>query len=431
MARIAVLAPLPPERTGVADYSAALLRAMSHQAEIVAFSPHAAVPIEGVTIERASRRNLRRLHTFDAVLAQVGNSEAHAWIVEQIRTTPAFVTLHDLVLHHLVATITLNRGRPQEYVDAMDREAGRAGRLLALGVVDGSLPPLWETVPELYPLTHAGLGCAQGVIVHSAFTAARVAERAPGVPIRVIPHLTTITPQPPASGRARHGSVTVGVFGFITPQKRVPVVMQAVANARAAGQEIDLVVVGEAGPGLDVAAMASAAGLPGSAVRIHGFTTEAEFDKLMEGVDIGVALRHPTLGETSGVVTRLMAMGKPVIVSQGGWYDELPSAAVERIGPGHAEVSELSEALSRMSNDPGHRRTLGAAGHAYAAVALNPSACADAYVRFMLGQPARQALRDSLSASVGAALDDVSTETARSTTGVPPRIAQEIGWSIL
>lgn len=431
MARIAVLAPLPPERTGVADYSAALLRAMSRQAEVVAFSPHSADPIEGVAVVKASRRNLKRLHSFDAVLAQVGNSEAHEWIIEQIRSTPAFITLHDLVLHHLVATITINRGRPQEYVDAMDREAGRAGRLLALGVVDGSIPPLWESVPELYPLTHAGIGHAQGVIAHSAFTAAEVAQRAPGIPVAVIPHLTTVTPRILPGNPARRDHLSVGVFGFITPQKRLPTIMQAVAHARSEGRDIRLVVAGDPAPGIDVLGAAATAGLPESAIRVHGYMNDSDFNELMEDVDVGVALRHPTLGETSGVVTRLMAIGKPVIVSQGGWYDELPGKAVTRIAPGPTEVAELSDALALLADEPELRSTQGAAGQEYTKIALSPGTCADAYLRFMLGRGARKPLRMSLSTAVGSALDDVSTAGARTITGLPHRIAEEVSRAIL
>ena len=56
------------------------------------------------------------------------------------------------MLHHLVAGLTLARGDARGYLDAMERDAGLAGRLLAFGVVEGRIPPLWETRPEAFPL---------------------------------------------------------------------------------------------------------------------------------------------------------------------------------------------------------------------------------------------------------------------------------------
>jgi hypothetical protein len=41
-------------------------------------------------------------------------------------------------------------------------------------------------------------------------------------------------------------------------------------------------------------------------------------------MDLIVAMRFPTMGETSGIVCRAMQMAIPVIVSDVGWYSELP-----------------------------------------------------------------------------------------------------------
>ena len=77
--------------------------------------------------------------------------------------------LHDFVLHHLVAGLTLGRRDAAGYLAAMEREAGVAGRLLAHGVLDGRIPPLWETRPEDFPLAGEVLELATGLIVHSRY----------------------------------------------------------------------------------------------------------------------------------------------------------------------------------------------------------------------------------------------------------------------
>jgi hypothetical protein len=70
--------PLPPARTGVADYSAALLRALE---------PHAAV-----------ERNPGTPH--GVPLYHIGNNPLHGDIYRRALEQPGFVVLHDAVLHH-------------------------------------------------------------------------------------------------------------------------------------------------------------------------------------------------------------------------------------------------------------------------------------------------------------------------------------------
>ena len=76
---------------------------------------------------RAARGGARRAAR-DLALYHVGNDpEHHWWIVEALRKRPGVVVLHDFVLHHLVAGMTLGRKDSDGYLDAMQREAG-AGR---------------------------------------------------------------------------------------------------------------------------------------------------------------------------------------------------------------------------------------------------------------------------------------------------------------
>ena len=111
--KVAYYSPLPPARSGIADYSALLLPAL----------------------RAADRRRRRRgpaasaaTPKADVALYHVGNDpDAHGWIVEALRRRPGVVVLHEFVLHHLVAGITLGRGDVDGYLAAM-RARGRARR---------------------------------------------------------------------------------------------------------------------------------------------------------------------------------------------------------------------------------------------------------------------------------------------------------------
>src|SRR5262245_53250674 len=97
--RVAYYSPLPPDRSGIADYSAHLLPALEQRVE--------------VKVVKQGRRSPRDC---DVALYHIGNNpDSHGWIADTLRERPGIVVLHDVVLHHLVAGLTLARDRPSEY----------------------------------------------------------------------------------------------------------------------------------------------------------------------------------------------------------------------------------------------------------------------------------------------------------------------------
>src|SRR4029453_13467213 len=94
----------------------------------------------------------------DMCLYHVGNNpEAHGWIVEALRRRSGLGVLPDVVPPPPVAGLTVGRGDGHGYLDAMEREHGVVGRLLAHGVLDKRLPPPWGARPGDFPLTGEGL----------------------------------------------------------------------------------------------------------------------------------------------------------------------------------------------------------------------------------------------------------------------------------
>ena len=216
--KIAYYSPLPPERTGIADYSALLLPEL-----------HRRLNVE--VVRRGRRRPARGA---DVSLYHIGNNpDAHGWIVAALRRRRGIVVLHEFVLHHLIAGLTVVRGDRDGYLDAMQRDAGVFGRLIAHGVIDGLIPPVWETRAEDFPLVHEVLDHADGVIVHSHFVEDRVRDVGFRGPVWRIP-----MPAFPEHGEPRPfalprpASIVIGCFGNLNPAKRAPQLLQAFAELR-------------------------------------------------------------------------------------------------------------------------------------------------------------------------------------------------------
>jgi glycosyltransferase involved in cell wall biosynthesis len=354
--KVAYFSPLPPEPTGIADYSALLLPALAQRVEVVVVPRGQTSAPPGV----------------DVCLYQVGNNpEAHAWIVDALRRRPGVVVLHEFVLHHLVAGLTLGRGDGEGYLGAMQREAGVAGRLLAHGVIDGLVEPLWELRPEDFPLAAEVLEHAAkpggGLIVHSRYVADRVAAAGYAGNLWTIPH--PAWPTPPIAPVALAGRPVLGSFGTPTQSKRLPQLLRAFARLRRRHPDAVLHVVG------GDAERAS----PLEGVVRHGRVEEAELWSLMAACDVCVSLRAPTMGETSGIVIRALTLGKPLVVTDIGWFAELPDELALKVPHDRAEIEVLTVALDLLASDERARSEMGRKAAAYAAGEHDLARVADRY----------------------------------------------------
>src|SRR5437870_5748374 len=79
----------------------------------------------------------------------------------------------------------------------------------------------------------------------------------------------------------------------------------------------------------------------------------------------GLHPRAPTMGETSGSAIRTLSLGKPLVVSDVGWFSELPDEVALKVPiGGDAEVEALAYALALLA-EPGVSERMGEAARAY------------------------------------------------------------------
>ena len=395
--KVAYFSPLPPEKTGVADYSALLLPALRERVE--------------VAVVRRGRRRAPR--GSDVSLYHVGNNpDAHAWIVDALRRDPGVVVLHDFVLHHLVAGITIGRRDGHAYLDAMEREHGVVGRLLAHGVLDKRIAPLWESRPADFPLAGPVLEHATGLIVHSR--AVRDLARGAGFegPIDVVPHPAWPVPEVPAERPA--GGFVVGCFGVVNASKRIPELLRAFARLRETRPDATLLLVGPTSPGFDLERRLQRLGLADEGVVREGWVDERRLWARMAGVDVSVNLRHPTMGETSGSVIRSLSLGKPLVVTDTGWFAELPGTVAAQVPAGEDEVETLAAALELLAERDDVREQMGAAALELARREHDLGLVAELYVSALERAAGGDAVRDAVLREVSGAAADVgiSAESA-------------------
>ena len=335
--KVAYYSPMPPSRSGVADYSALLLPELRKHVE--------------VTVVRSGR--FRLMPRADVSLYHVGNDpDAHGWIARALAARPGVVVLHEFVLHHLVAGLTLARGDSRGYLDAMERGHGLAGRLLAFGVTEGRIPPLWETRPEQFPLAGDVLASSRGLIVHSRFVEERARAAGYEGPIWRVPHPSW--PLPDAAPAEVEGNPLFGCFGHLNESKRIPQLLSAFTRLRQTHPDARLLLVGA------FASRLQGLEIPEGVIR-EDYVSEERLWSLMRACDAIVSLRSPTMGETSGSAIRALTLGKPLVVSDVGWFSELPDDVAIRVPVDEREAETLLGALEALAADEPRRVGMGAA----------------------------------------------------------------------
>jgi glycosyltransferase involved in cell wall biosynthesis len=408
--KVAYYSPLPPERTGAADYGALLLPALR----------------ERIDVEVVRRGKLDPPRDSDVSLYHLGNSAiAHGWIADALRVRPGLVVLHDFVLNYLAVGSTLGRGDIARYLTAMQRDGGVAGRVVGTGVAAGELPVFWPGMDSDFPLNAEFLDRAvdHGVIVHSAHVEGRVRDAGFAGAIRRIPHPAWN----PGDVRPEDigGRPLIGTFGFMNPSKRLPQLFDAFVRLRPRHPEARLLLVGqEAGANVD--AEVRSRRLEDAVVRV-GYAEEQRLWALMAACDVCVFLRSPTMGETSGMMMRALSLGRPTVVSDLDAFAELPDEVAVRVALGEGETEALAEELDRLASDERLRARLGETARDYAAREHGVERVADAYVAAIEEAAGGQAVRDAVLADVARAAADVGVAAESSAVAELAAGLREVG----
>src|SRR5262245_54398318 len=130
--RVALFSPLPPARSGIADYAEALAGPLRERVELELFSQ----PAPSYDPSR-----------FDIALYQIGNNGYHDFVYETALRHPGVVVMHESNLHHLITDVTIKRGDWDAYVRECEYQDGEKARAFAEHVRKLEVGPDYEALP--------------------------------------------------------------------------------------------------------------------------------------------------------------------------------------------------------------------------------------------------------------------------------------------
>lgn len=343
--------PLPPTPSGVSDYAVEILGSLSQQVELRVLRPPGQDEIlipEG--LEVLDRIEGRR--PGEILLLHLGNNPYHEWIMPLCREERAVVVMHDLVLHHLLVEHTAGGGRLGELEEALEQEYGESGRALAEGRrfgLGGRLDAF------LFPALQSVLGGASAFISHSRYGAGRL-ERT--FPQRSCVHVPLAVADPgEVDGsvvRAKMGiskdEILLMHLGFLSREKGLATILEAVAAGRKLGLPLRLLIIGGTTDLGKAGELIFALSLE-KVVSATGWLEKEEMMRLPAAADLGIVLREPSAGETSAAVLRFLAAGTPAAVIASHQYLEWPGDIAPRISPGPASVADILRRLKGVDRE--------------------------------------------------------------------------------
>jgi glycosyltransferase involved in cell wall biosynthesis/SAM-dependent methyltransferase len=342
--RLAFFSPMPPAKSGIADYSAALLEPLARLTDVEVFS-HPAQPFDPAR--------------FDVALYQIGNNEYHAHAYETALAHPGVVVVHEANLHHLLCDLTIRRNNWDAYVAEAEYNGGAAARAYAERVRALEAGPDYEGLPMLRRL----LESSKAAIAHSSCVADELRRAGFDKPIAVIPHGAWL-PEPGQRMpyRTRLGidekTPLIGIFGYLKPYKRIAESLRAFKRLTRLVPDAKMILVGEPHPEFPLASLLRGLELE-PFVRVLGFTPMDDFMGYLDACDIVLNLRYPTVGESSGTLLRALGLGKAVLVSDIGSFCEFPDDVVLKVPVDAQEENLIFEYLNTLVSRPALARALG------------------------------------------------------------------------
>ena len=359
--RLVLFAPIPPQASGIADYSAHLALQLARDFHITWVVDN---DVRDVPPRLAYALDIVPESAFTpdptaAVLYQIGNSHFHGYQLPWLARYPGTVALHEIQLDGLA-------GVAQQHLPGgiAGLLSAPAGARLEAALARASEPALRRALLAdalLWYIASHSRRC----VVHSGHAQQRLqqalSQNPP--PIRRLA-LGARSPQPSATPEERarlrarwklpEHAFILGVYGIIDPPKGIALLVDALLQQPPAEREgLRLLFAGAV---LDQAwfnrqlERLRAAGI---AYTHTGALPDEAFNQHMRLADLGVSLRLYSRGESSAALLQQLGNGLPSVVNRIGSFAEFPAAALAQVPANDAPA--LAAELTRLRADPDAR----------------------------------------------------------------------------
>lgn len=370
--RLAVFTPWPAERWSRAAHSRHLVEALSHHAEVDVIVPGDA---SDPAYDRSLGNRVRLygnddfpwshgMRGYDRLLYMLDSSGLTGHAYKALLERSGAVVALDVHLVGLYRSLCEEEHRWDQ---------GWFAEKLS-GMYEERVPAeLLEKVPD--PELEARFGIymsrevqehANALLVHSRSAAEVLRLEAPPSPGLATPRVVPFgIPQVdlPRAHAAGAGALIVCPADLDVSGQEVEFVLEAVRELREDRPGARIVFTGQVGEDQRRAAAAISSRVEHAVVFEQDPSTYWE---LLASADVGVLLHEGPAEAASQGVVDLIAARTPVVVTDAGWFGELPEPVVTKV-PIDCSSARLAGAIGEVLSDAGMRGAIGAAQDAFAA----------------------------------------------------------------
>jgi glycosyltransferase involved in cell wall biosynthesis len=392
--RLAMFTPLPPCRSGIADYNAQFLPFLAKHYDIDLYVDGYVVADEAIaaTYRVFDAKDFPPVaHAYDVFLYEFGNSEFHEHMLSLAQRYPGVVGLHDAYLSGLMGYLDFHKGEAGRFSSEMLTAHGPIARHF-FAPVQACKDANTACIVNL-PCIKSVLDSAIGVISHSPFNlhiASKFHPEGWWAPYRSISQMV-VRPEVLTSAKRnviRHElgfaetDIVVTTFGHVAWTKwgdRLVAALGATARLRD-NAAVHLVFAGELASdpfGHQLKKSIKRLNL-GKRIRITGYLSAQDYERYLRATDIAIQLRTKSRGGSPKGVLDCLAYGVPVIVNNDASYRDYPDDAVIKLSPDPA-AEEVAVALTDLALDAARRAAASCAGLAYVAEVHDPELAAAKY----------------------------------------------------
>ena len=407
---LAFVSPLPPARSGIADYSAELLPVLSKYYNIDIIIEQDEPIQDAWIIQNLKQRNSQWLienhHRYDRILYHFGNSAYHQHMFGLLKEIPGVVVLHDFFLSGIQAHRDIHGIEPGAWPDALLKSHGYQA-VYERFTAEDTADVVWK-----YPANLPVLQRAKGIIAHSEHSRHLASrwyqccfqnERWHTIPLpKRMPTYKNSNSARKALG-FNDEDIIVCAFGVLGQAKLNHRLLEAwIKSPLSSDSKAHLVFVGQ-GDGDYVEKLINRIKniKKNKRIKITGWASPKLFTQYLQAADIGVQLRTMSRGETSAAVLDCMNYGLATIVNAHGSMVDIDPDSVWML-PDYFTDDQLVLALTELASNKEKRVQLGERAQAIIRTKHEAESCAALYFK------AIESIYKSSSAGLRGAIESVA-----------------------
>lgn len=390
--KVAFFSPLPPKKSGIANYSSSILKLLSRYWNIDLFIDEYSCsdPYLTTNFKIHSYLNFEQLHQknpYDVIVYQIGNSENHAYMFDLVKKYPGIVVLHDVYLSGVLHWITAKVGKVDEFKDEVIYSHGEYGKQLVEKAQKGLMS--WHDLIQQLQVNKRFLENATQIIVHSQWDKENILKQNPQFSnkISLVHQFSPLR----VNTKKLESKIILGFskddflicsFGFVVSTKKIDSVITNLKTFLQKNKNCKYIVVGDASDpyGQQVKSLVKKLGISDRVI-FTDFIDDITYNRYLEACDVCISLRTNTRAGTSATVNHSLGAGLPTIISDEEAFNNIPNDVLIKIKPN--EEKNLGKILEELYMNPGQTKKLCFKTRTYAEENLSLESCVEKYVKIV------------------------------------------------